>query len=117
VLGVAARMMRRALIDHATGRNAGKRMGKLSRVPLEDLAPSGANTPERSIEFLDLNRALTRLEELDPQMASIVELRFFGGLTIDEVAEFTGRSSATVEREWSTARVWLLRQMHEDGGQ
>lgn len=114
VLGIAARMMRRVLTDYATGRNAVKRMGTLSRAALEDVTSGIAARLDSGIEFMDLNRALIRLEEVDPQMASIVELRFFGGLTIPEVSELIGVSIATVEREWSTARIWLLRQIDED---
>jgi RNA polymerase sigma-70 factor (ECF subfamily) len=113
VLGLAARMMRRVLTDYATSRNAVKRMGKLSRAALEEVTSGIAARFDRGIEFMDLNRALTRLEEIDPQMATIVELRFFGGLTTPEVSEVIGISTATVEREWSTARIWLLRQIHE----
>lgn len=113
VLGIAARLMRRVLADYAIGRNALKRPGRLSRAAFEEAGSSIAAGPDPGIDFMDLHRALTRLEEVDPQMASIVELRFFGGLTIDEVAGVVGLSAATVEREWATARVWLLRQIHE----
>lgn len=68
----------------------------------------------RYILLLPVILALTHLEQIDPQMASIVELPFFGGLTIDETAEVTGNSTAAVEGEWATARMWLLRQMHEN---
>jgi RNA polymerase sigma-70 factor (ECF subfamily) len=115
VFGLAARMMRRVLADYAGCRNAIKRMGRLSRAALDEAGCGVAANPDPGIEFMDLNRALERLEQIDPQMASIVELRFFGGLTIDEAAEVTGLSTATVEREWSTARVWILRHIHENG--
>lgn len=108
VLALAARMMRRILIDYAEARGRKKRPWKLSRAPLEDDV-SSASPP--AVDFIDLNRALTRLAELDPQQASVVELRFFGGLTIQETAEALGISEATVEREWSTARLWLLRRI------
>lgn len=115
VLGIAGRMMRRVLADYATGHNAAKRLGRVSRVAIEDAAALVPAGPDRGIGFIDLDRALTCLEKIDPQMASIVELRFFGGLTIDEVSEVTGLSTATVEREWATARVWLSRQIDGKG--
>lgn len=108
VLALAARMMRRILIDYADARNRKKRPWKLSRAPLEEDMKA---SPPPAVDFIDLDRALTRLAELDPQQASVVELRFFGGLTIREAAEALGISEATVEREWSTARLWLLRQI------
>lgn len=110
VLALAARMMRRILTDYADARNRKKRPWKLSRIPLEEDVGS---TPPPAVDFIDLDRALSRLAELDPQQASVVELRFFGGLTIQEAAEALGISEATVEREWSTARLWLL---HRIGG-
>jgi len=117
VLGVAGQMMRRVLADYANSRNAIKRPGKITVVPFEDVAAALPSGSDGGIEFVDLNRALDRLQEIDPPMASIVELRFFSGLTVAEVSEVTGLSTATVEREWATARVWLLRQIHENGGQ
>ena len=117
ILGLAARMMRRILADYANGHNAGKRMGKLSRVAFDEIAGGIAAGFRGGVEFMDLNKALTRLEEVDPQMATIVELRFFGGLSIAEVSEATGVSASTVVREWSTARLWLLRQISENGSQ
>jgi RNA polymerase sigma-70 factor (ECF subfamily) len=110
VLALAARMMRRILTDYADARNRKKRPWKLSRAPLDEDVSS---TPPPAVDFIDLDRALRRLAELDPQQASVVELRFFGGLTIQEAAEALGISEATVEREWSTARLWLL---HRIGG-
>ena len=114
VLGVAARMMRRVLIDHAAGHNADKRLGQLARVPLDE--GTAASKPIE-VDAIDLDRALNRLAELDARQAAIVELRFFGGLTIEEAAEALGIAPVTVQREWATARLWLLRHIHEQNGQ
>lgn len=107
-LGVAASMMRRILINHARDRQAAKREGYAHAVTLEDAL--GVFTNPR-IDFLELNRALQQLSEMDAQQGRVVELRYFGGLTIEETAEVIGISPATVKREWSTARLWLMRQM------
>ncbi len=107
-LGVAASMMRRILINHAEARNAAKRNGGAEFVALEDAL--GVFLDAR-LDLLELNRSLERLTELDPQQGRVVELRYFGGLSIDETAEVLGISPATVKREWSTAKIWLLHQM------
>jgi RNA polymerase sigma factor (TIGR02999 family) len=107
-LAVAANMMRRILINHAEARNAAKRNGGAEALALEDAL--GVFTDPR-IDMLELNRSLERLTSLDPQQGRVVELRYFGGLSIDETAEVLGISAATVKREWSTAKVWLLHQM------
>jgi len=107
-LGVAANMMRRILINHAEARNAAKRNGGAEALALEDAL--GVFTDPR-IDMLELNRSRERLTSLDPQQGRVVELRYFGGLSIDETAEVLGISAATVKREWSTAKVWLLHQM------
>ena len=105
-LAIASRMMRRVLIDYASQRNARKRISGLKRVPLDDqLAVTGRNT----VDFIDLDRALGKLAEIDQRQAQVVELRFFGGLTTEETAMALGISTATVEREWATARLWLAR--------
>ena len=113
VLGLAAMTMRRVLIDHADGRNRQKRPWKLSREPLNEAA---ATTDPVSIDVLDLDAALTRLAQVDPRQATVVELRFFGGLTIAEVSQILGISDATVEREWATARLWLLHRISKGTG-
>ncbi len=111
VIALGAQMMRRVLIDHAIGRNAAKRAGKLCRVPLDE----GVRVvPPAEVDFLDLDRALNTLNEIDPQQATIVELRFFGGLTIEETAEVLDLSPTTVQREWAVARLWLLRHVTEE---
>jgi RNA polymerase sigma factor (TIGR02999 family) len=107
-LGVASSMMRRILINHARDRQAAKREGFANAIALEDAL--GVFTNPR-IDLLELNRALHELTELDPQQGKVVELRYFGGLTIEETAEVMGISPATVKREWGTARLWLLQQM------
>jgi RNA polymerase sigma factor (TIGR02999 family) len=107
-LGVAARMMRRILVRHAEARNASKRRGTSEHVNLDD----AFNVyDENAVSPLDVNRALEELEQLDPRQAQIAELRFFGGLTVDETAEVVGISPATVKREWNVAKRWLERQL------
>ena len=107
-LGMAASMMRRILINYAEARNAAKREGKAQVVALEDALGVFTN-PE--VDFLELNRSLEKLTSLDPQQGRVVELRYFGGLSIEDTAEVLNISPATVKREWSTARLWLLQQM------
>jgi RNA polymerase sigma factor (TIGR02999 family) len=110
-LGVAATMMRRILINYAEARQAAKRQGQANAVSLDEaLQISKAS----SFDLLELNEALERLTSMDPQQARVVELRCFGGLTVEETAEVLGISPATVKREWSTARLWLLQQMGLD---
>jgi RNA polymerase sigma factor (TIGR02999 family) len=107
--GIAARMMRRILVDHARRKRAAKREGfagdpvSLSQVP----DPAGG----QNVDVLALHEALAELGALDPRQAEMVELRFFGGLTIDEVAAATHVSAATVKRELTTATVWLRHKM------
>ncbi|MBW3630971.1 MAG: sigma-70 family RNA polymerase sigma factor, partial [Gemmatimonadetes bacterium] len=104
-LGVAASIMRRVLVNHARDRAAAKRGGAKEHVSLSLVeAPSGG--PD--IELVALEEALGRLGALDARKARIVELRFFGGLTMEEIAEVLEISRATVEREWSFARAWLF---------
>ena len=103
-LGVAAQMMRRILVDHARRGKMAKRSGGWVRVTLDDRA---AAMPTPDVELLDLDAALTRLATFDPRKSQIAELRFFGGLSLDEAAHLLGLSIATVEREWQAARAWL----------
>jgi len=107
-LGVAASMMRRILINHARAHQAAKREGFANAIALEDALGVFANP---QIDLLELNRALQQLAEIDPQQGRVVELRYFGGLTIEETAEVMGISAATVKREWATARLWLLQKI------
>jgi RNA polymerase sigma factor (TIGR02999 family) len=103
--GVAAGMMRRILVDHARRRRADKRGGDWERVTLAEHEVAAVGP--REIDVLALHESLERLATFDPQQARIVELRYFGGLTIEEAAEVAGVSPATVVREWTIAKAWL----------
>ncbi len=107
-LAMAARVMREILIDQARRRNAAKRDGGI-RVTLSDIS-GHSNDPHTDIQML--HTALEELTRIDPDRAHLVELRFFGGLTIDETAEILGRSPATVKRDWQVARGWLYRALN-----
>lgn len=109
-IGLAAVMMRRILVNHARDRIAAKRGGAAERVPLTIVAEQ-MGSPE--IDLLGLHDALDELAGLDARKARIVELKFFGGLTMDEIAETVGVSRATVEREWTFARAWLYRAVSD----
>ena len=102
--GVAAQLMRRILVDSARAHQASKRGGNLFCVSLKNIAAFGA---QPDIDLLALHEVLNKLEQLDPDQARLVELRFFGGLTIQETAEVMGTSHATVEREWKLAKAYL----------
>jgi RNA polymerase sigma factor (TIGR02999 family) len=109
--GVAAEAMRRILVDHARSRLAAKRGGGAHRVTLGDADAAVEGAPDGGLDVLALHEALERLAALDPDQARIVELRYFGGLSIEETAEATGVSPATVKREWAIARGWLRREL------
>jgi RNA polymerase sigma factor (TIGR02999 family) len=102
--GIAAQVMRRILIDHARSHVRDKRGGGQEGVPLDEAL---VFSEERSADFLELDSALGRLADLDVRQAKIVELRFFGGLTVEETAEVLGISPKTVKRDWSVAKAWL----------
>src|SRR5271157_881467 len=102
--GVAARLMRQILVDHARARQAGKRGGLVEKLPLDQALEF---SPAKSRELIKLDDALKSLGQLDPQQARVVELRFFGGLTVEETAEVLGISPRTVKRDWRVARAWL----------
>lgn len=105
---ISANLMRRILVDFARTRGYRKRGGNIRKVELnEALVPS----PERSVDFVALDSALSSLAAFDPRQAKLVELRFFGGLSVEEAAEVLGVSPRTVKREWAVAKVWLLREM------
>ena len=106
--GLAAKVMRNILIDHARSRQAAKRGGLNHRV---EFATEGYAGGRPQIEFLAVHEALERLATFDPQKARIIELRFFGGLSIEETAVVIGVGHATVERDWSLARAWLRREL------
>lgn len=107
-LKVASHLMRRILVDRARARRAEKRSGRWVRVPLDSAA---VMLPGIDVDVLDLDRALARLSALDRRKSEIAELRFFGGLAIDEIGPLVGVSRATVERDWQMARAWLFKQL------
>lgn len=107
--GVAAQLMRRILVNYARRRKAQKREGKRQRVELSDTL---AIAEDRLDEIIAVDEALDRLAEWDPRQAKIVELRFFAGLTEDEIAEAVGISPRTVKRDWMIARAWLHSELN-----
>lgn len=111
-LGVAAAMMRRILVNHARDRKAAKRDGARERVPLS-LVEAASAAPD--VDVIALEDALERLTVLDARKARVVELRFYGGLTMDEIAAVIAVSKATVEREWQFARAWLYDALEQPG--
>jgi RNA polymerase sigma factor (TIGR02999 family) len=102
--GIAAQLMRRILVDHARGHLRDKRGGGVIPVPLDEAL---VFAPEQSSELVKLDQSLDRLAKFDPRQSKIVELRFFGGLTVEQTAEVLGISSKTVKRDWSVAKAWL----------
>lgn len=107
--GAAARSMRRILVDHARAKGAQKRGGDAKRATFQDLKiPSEDN----QIEILALDQALNALEEVDPRLLKVVELRYFTGLSIEQTATLLGISEATVKRDWTFARAWLYDYMN-----
>ncbi len=102
--------MREILVERARARAAAKRGGSQVRVSLSDVRASGKDA---SFDMLALHEALERLSKMDPQLVRIVELRFFGGLTVEETAEEMGTSPASIKRAWSMARAWLKREMEQ----
>ncbi len=107
--GIAARMMRRILIDHARHHSRDKRGGAAPKLSLDEAVVAPA--AETDVDLLALDEALTSLAQIDPRGAQIIELRFFSGLTLEETAEVVGISVGTVKRDWSAARAWLYREM------
>jgi len=111
-LALASRTMRQVVLDHARRRTAQKREGDLvSIVSLDPAAPDGMSADD----LLALNEALGKLETLEPRLARIVEMRFFGGMTIEEVAEVLELSVATIKRSWLRARAFLFQHVHPSG--
>lgn len=108
-IGFAARAMRQVLVDNARAKGAAKRGGDWRRITMAGMPD--ASKPFGTIDTLALDDALTRLSAIDPRVASVVELRFFGGLTIAEAAEALEVSTATVESDWAFARAWLKREI------
>jgi RNA polymerase sigma factor (TIGR02999 family) len=106
---VAARMMRRILVDHARKQGYAKRGGGAVTLSLDEtIAPAA---PERQLDLVALDDALEALAKLDERQSRMVELRFFGGLSIEETSEVLGVSAPTVKREWASARAWLYREI------
>lgn len=108
---IGAKMMRRILVDHARSKKRQKRGGGFQRIPLSDeLRVTNRNDED----VLAVEAALSKLAELDPRQAQIVELRFFGGLTVEEVAEVLGVSKRTVESDWTMLRAWLRKELSDE---
>jgi RNA polymerase sigma factor (TIGR02999 family) len=109
---IASRMMRRILVDHARGQHAAKRGAGAPRLSLDEAlgVPGG-----RDLDLVALDDSLEALARIDPEQSRLVELRYFGGLTIEETAEAMGTSPATVSREWNAARAWLFRELSRGG--
>jgi RNA polymerase sigma-70 factor (ECF subfamily) len=110
--GVAAQLMRQILVDHARMRNAGKRGGGEAKLGLEAVAQSSDSRPDA---FLDLDRALSKLEERDPRKARVIEMRFFGGLTAEESAKLMDVSVETIRRDLRLGQAWLQRELERVG--
>lgn len=110
-LAIASEMMRRILVDRARARKMAKRSGRWARITLADDAAKGG---PKEIDVLDLEQALHELSTLDQRKARVAELRFFGGLSLDEVGQVVGTSVATTMRDWQAARAWLFRRLRRD---
>lgn len=109
--GITAQLMRRILLDHARGHARAKRGGQARLVPLDEAA---VISEQKAVELIALDEALLALEQFDPRKSRLVELRFFGGLSNEEVAEVMDMSLRTVEREWQKAKAWLHQAMTEE---
>jgi RNA polymerase sigma factor (TIGR02999 family) len=122
--GLASQMMRRILVDYARKRSTAKRGQNLVRVDLEEICSDAGGASEEverhlstgasEVDFERFDEVLQRLEQLDPRQGKLVELRFFGGLSLEEAAEVLGVSLATVKRDWAFARVWLARELADE---
>jgi RNA polymerase sigma factor (TIGR02999 family) len=107
-MGVAAQLMRRILVDYSRGHDAKKRGNEFEKVFLEEAEVVAKG---KTADVIQLDEALTRLAEFDPQQAHLVELRFFGGLSIEEAAAVLGVSRTTVKRNWNVSKAWLAREL------
>lgn len=107
---IASRIIRRILIDHARAKNAAKRGGPMNQV---SLMACDAATPEREVDLLSLDEALAELGEISERQSQIVELRYFGGLTMVEIATVLGVGKRTVDRDWNIARAWLFHRLSD----
>ena len=108
-LGIAAQMMRRVLVDHARRRMAAKRPTSDARIAIDEI-----DLPETNGDFLDLNRALERLAGINTRQAQVVDLKFFAGLELEEIADLLDVARPTIVRDWRMARAWLLRELADD---
>jgi RNA polymerase sigma factor (TIGR02999 family) len=108
---IASRIIRRILIDHARSNGAAKRGGSITRISVAD---QDVGVPARDVDLLALDEAMAELALLDEQQARIVELRYFGGCTIDEIAELLELGKRTVDRQWHAARAWLFDRLRDD---
>jgi RNA polymerase sigma factor (TIGR02999 family) len=108
-LAIASRCMRQILIDYARKKNAQKRGGKQKELTYIDGLVN--SQPQKSEELIDIDEALNRLAQLNPRLSDVVEMRFFGEMTIEEIAETLGISTSTVKRDWAKARGWLFREL------
>ena len=111
-LGIAAQLMRRILVDHGRAHQAAKRGAKVERISVEEAA---IISRDRAAELVAVDEALTKLAEFDAEQARLVELRFFGGLSIEEAGAVLGVSRATVKRNWNVAKAWLGRELQAKG--
>ena len=111
-LGMAARLMRRVLVDHARTRGFQKRGGRDRRVSLDDAM---LMSPAPDVDVLALDRALEALGTVDPRKSRVVEMRYFGGMTVEETADTLHVSTDTVKRDWRLAKMWLLRELEGQG--
>jgi len=105
---ITAQAMRRILVDHARGHQAAKRGGEGEKIPIEDAFALSNDRPDK---FLALDESLRRLAEVDPRQEQIVEMRVFAGMSIEEIADLLNISTATVKRDWTMAKAWLLLEM------
>ena len=112
-IGFAAHVMRRVLVDYARARNADQRVGKRERVELQDQL---AISPQRLEEVSQLDEALVRLEKENPRQAKVVELRYFGGLSIEQIGATLGIAPRSVKRDWALARIWLFEELKPHAG-
>lgn len=108
--GIAAQLMRRILVDHARKHGRAKRGAGVPKLPLHETAVVSV---DQSAEFIVIDDALKNLAQIDPSKSRIVEMRFFGGLTMEEIAEVEKVSPSTIEREWRKAKAWLYREINQ----
>jgi RNA polymerase sigma factor (TIGR02999 family) len=109
-VGIAARSMRQILVERARARGARKRWGGMNRVSMTESLQIAAD-PETMLPALD--EAISKLEQMDPEQAKIVELRYFAGMSVEEAADAMGMSPATLKRRWALARAWLFRELSQ----